>query len=181
MAYGETPLEKGSIFRLNSQKAVVDEFVFQFNPETYQMNVGNTWRMSQAPGQYIPAASFQRFNNTTFNFELFIYGRARGDVASVGDVNVDQEMARLELFSAPGGNFTLETPQFVSPGKAILVLGRRIVRCTVDNIRFNVKLMDRAYNPILLTAAMQFTVASDGLESDLSYLANIRTRAGLAE
>ena len=178
MAYGLTPVVKSSILRI-VQGAIIDQFHFQYNPTTYQETISVEWIFSQAPGQYLPCASFARFGNTEMRFQLFLYGREANVSLSTGTADVKKEVARLKLFVSPGPQFSIDTPQFVSPGRSKLIMGERVWNGVVNSVSVSHEMFDRDFNLSMVRVDIVFTVVSFGLESELAHLNAIRSRAGL--
>ena len=178
MAYGQTPLVKGSMFRI-VQDAIIDEFIFQYNPFQYQETLKTDWAFTTAPGQYLPVAAFTRFSPSNLKFQLFMYGRERNVQFSTGNIDLRKEIARLKLFGSPGPEFGIDNPQFVSPGRAKLVLGERVWSGVVGSIVINYEMFDRDYNPTMARADLSLTVTSFGFEAELAHLDAIRARSGL--
>lgn len=170
MSYGQTPLSKGVLFR-TYEDAVVDEFVFQYNPTRLRETVGANWNYTESPGQFLPVASFENFGNRTISFELLMYGREGR--------NIEVDKSRLEMFVSPGPPFGLDSPQFVSPGSAILNIGHSLWDVKVDSIDFGHEMFDRQLRSTVILASVSLTVVSSGLEADVQFMDSIRRKARL--
>lgn len=171
----ELPLDKGRLVRIVGDR-IADTFVFQYNPNTLNRSMGVEHRMSKAPGQYMPVASFTQFGADTLTLNLFLYGL---EASGHGSADVEKELARLELFVSPGPDFSRDQPRFVSPGKAELVWGRRTWRGVINRIDTTEVRWNRRLICFEASAAISFTRTSDGLAGDLTYLNRVRGRAGL--
>jgi len=170
MSYGQSPLEKGKLYRI-VKDSVVDQLEFQFNPTKYEEELGVDWNLSDSPGQFLPSASFNKIGERTIKMDLLFYGRD-------GENNVEESRARLELFASPGPDFGIESTQFVSPGRAKLVIGKHPWDVIIPRIKFTHEIMDRQMNTVSLRASLQFTVISTGVQNDVAFLERIRQYAG---
>ena len=178
MAFGQTPVVKGSMTRL-VQDQIVDVFEFQYNPTIYSESMVTEWYFSQAPGQYLPVATFSRFGKQGVKFQLFMYGRERGVSKSTGTADIRRQKARLKLFASPGPRFGIGAEQFISPGRVMLVLGEELWDGVINSLDFTNELFNRQYNVQQFRANVVFTVTSTGFANELAYLDTIRSRAGL--
>jgi len=176
MAYGETPIAKGAMYRLIGGQ-IADKFVFQFNPEEVKETLGVNWAYSESPGQYIPAAQFGSFQQSPVQFQLFLFGRESGEVSAD---YIDRQVARLQLFQSPGPEFSAEQSQFISPGRAKLIMGTRAWSGVVEMLDFSYPMFDRSFRPISAVVGVSFKLVSFGLQDEVNHLDRIRGRSGLS-
>ena len=168
------PITKGALFRL-FENAVVDRYDFQFNPSSIREVRGVDWNLSEAPGQYLPSASFNKIKHSDVSLRLLLHGlRATVPAAEF----VKRELARLELFVSPGPLFNDDFPQFVSPGRARLVYGPRVQTVVVEEIAFEYLQYNSELEPIVAVASLRLKEVSGGLASDVARLDAVRTNAG---
>ena len=162
-------IAKGALYRLQYGQ-VVDQFTFAFNPTTVTESLSTDWYKSGGPGQFLAGVSFKRFKPIQVNFRLFLYSRG-------GGANADKQLNQLKLFCMPGTDFSVDTPQFVGPGKTKLVLGPDIWTGVTDSVNIIREQFDRDLNVTVARVDVAFTQASKGLEEDVAYAKQIRSRA----
>lgn len=164
-------LIKGALLRYEDN-FVVDTFVFQYNPTEIRRSCKTGWVYSDSPGQFRPAVQFGSFQDATINFTLFLFGRE-------GARDVEKQLSALELFCVPGNKFSLNKPQFISPGRAELSLGGRCWSGVVESIDASETMYNRDLKCLMATVDVQFRLVSFGIEDEVAYVTDLRDRAGV--
>lgn len=172
MAHGETPVTKGRLIRFYNGSEV-DSYDFLYNPQFVKESVSVKWNLSNAPGQYLPVASFQAFSPTVISFSLFLNCRENG-----GSAALLENIAKLKLFAQPGSDFSASAPQFVSPGRCKLVLGSRVWNGVINSIGIDYTMFNRDFDPVAASVAVSFTLTSWGLDEEVAHIQGIRSRGG---
>jgi hypothetical protein len=165
------PPVKGALFRM-AEQAIVDEYRFQYNPTVFKQNRKAVYYKSKTPGQFLPGAQFVRFDSASWQIDLLLYGK-------FGEINVEREVSRLELFVAPGPAFNLNAPQFVSPGRSKLVWGKWVFDVVFDDFDVEHFMFDKQLRPVASRVSMKFTPVSAGLRTDIAQLDRLRALSGI--
>jgi len=180
MPFNQTQVVKGALVRIEGRR-IVNTFRFQYNPTTARQSNAVQFGYTEAPGQFLPVATFTQIGEIRRSLELFLYSReefVRGSTAF--GFNVKKMLAELELFTMPGPRFDENNPQFVAPTTAKLVMGDRVWNVVIDNMDTVEERFDSLYQPIQARVTINMRVISKGQQTDLAYLNQIRSRAGLS-
>jgi len=168
---GKALLAKGMLVHCydNGQPMMNDDKLppvhFQFNPTVLEELHTVDWKRTEHPGQVFSAATFAMFGKREFKFELYLYGRELGRYTSPAH-DAELQLNALRKFVFPK-TMTVEQPDFVSPGRAQLVLGAKVYNGVVLSVRLKHTRFDRKLNTVEATAEIAFDIASVGLYGDI--------------
>lgn len=170
MAFGETPIDKGALIRIEDGQ-MVDALFFQFNPTDLAIKNSVEYAGSDHPGQFMPVLRFKQVNKREITFNLRFNGRE-------GQLDVGEELARIELFTIPGSRLTASSPLFVPPPSAVLVFGEQTYHGVVTTADVIQRMFGRSLQVVEAEVAVTFAVGSQGPADDMAFANRIRTRAG---
>ena len=138
---------------------------FQFNPNTLNERRGVRYNYSEAQGQSMPLAQFGMVEPTKLSFELFMFSHngLKSEIESLRRLTLPKQLTRLTYYEQ------------VKPHKYLLNLGDYgVFYVAVDSVEINTQQYHKTtLAPIRLTAALEMTVISTGITSDVSHLKRI--------
>ena len=145
---------------------------FQFNPTTITESRSVKYNFSEAQGQVLPLAQFGMIEPTTLSFELFFHADRQ---TSIGDNGLFEEQAILRSIMLPRKISRLTYYEQAQPHKYTLHLGGYGVFVgVVTSLELStVEYHKTTLVPINMTAGMEFTVVSQGLNEDVTLLRNM--------
>lgn len=177
MAVGEKlKVAKGGLARVY-RGGITDVYHFQYNPTVIERRMAVDWVISDTPGQYLPAATFAKFDAETIELELYINGRGADNTSRSPADFVDDHIKQIVALASPADDFSVDLPQFVAPPFIKLVLGRSVLNVVITDIDRNELRFDREYRPTEVRFRVQFTHVSRGIRDDVRHLDTIRTGA----
>lgn len=145
---------------------------FQFNPTTIKESRSVKYNFSEAQGQVLPLAQFGMIEPTTLSFELFFHADRQ---SRNGDIGLFEEQSLLRSLMLPRKVSRLTYYEQAQPHKYTLSLGGYGVFVgVVSSLDLStVEYHKTTLVPINMTASMEFTVVSQGLSKDVSFLSDM--------
>jgi len=146
----------------NSTNQENHELIFDFNPSSISEQRGVKYNYSEGQGQMMPLAQYGMAEPTKLSFELFMFDHT----------GVTKQLKSLRRLTLPKHITRLTYYEQVKPHKYLLDLKQYgMFHVAIDRIDITTTQYHKTtLAPIRLTAAIECTVISSGLSTDVSML-----------